>query len=76
MSFSITPSDNIRKHPANNSTSKEIHMFSKTSRFLSPNPEYPFCYLDVLKLSTPSTASFPTEKPPLAMAKSLTSPRT
>lgn len=41
MSFSITPSDVIRKHPANNSTSKEIHMFSKSKRFISPNPECP-----------------------------------
>ncbi len=39
MSFSITPSDVIRKHPVNNSTSKEIHLFAKTPRFLSPNPE-------------------------------------
>lgn len=39
MSFSITPVDNIRKHPTNNSTSKEIHMFPKSKRFVSPNPE-------------------------------------
>lgn len=41
MSFSITPSDVIRKHPANTSTSKEIHAFSKSKRFISPNPECP-----------------------------------
>lgn len=41
MSLSITPSDNIRNHPVNNSTSKEIHAFSKSKRFLSPNPECP-----------------------------------
>lgn len=41
MSFTITPSDVIRKHPTNNSTSKEIHMFSKSKRFVSPNPECP-----------------------------------
>jgi hypothetical protein len=38
MSLSITPSDAIRKHPANTSTSKEIHVFSKEKRFASPNP--------------------------------------
>jgi hypothetical protein len=41
MSFSITPSDVVRKHPTNNSTSKEIHMFSKSRRFVAPNPECP-----------------------------------
>lgn len=41
MSFSITPSANIRNHPANNSTSKEIHAFSKEKRFIAPNPECP-----------------------------------
>jgi hypothetical protein len=41
MSFSITPSDVIRKHPTNTSTSKEIHVFSKSKRFVSPNPECP-----------------------------------
>lgn len=41
MSFTITPSDVIRKHPTNNSTSKEIHMFSKSKRFVAPNPECP-----------------------------------
>ena len=40
MSFSITPSDIIRKHPTNHSTSKEVHQFSKTPRFLAANPEY------------------------------------
>lgn len=40
MSFSLTPTDVIRKHQTNNSTSKEIHMFAKTKRFISPNPEY------------------------------------
>lgn len=39
MSLSLTPSDVIRNHPINSSTSKEIHMFAKTPRFLSPNPE-------------------------------------
>lgn len=41
MSFTITSSDVIRKHPTNNSTSKEIHMFSRSKRFVSPNPECP-----------------------------------
>jgi hypothetical protein len=41
MSFSITPTEAIRNHPVNNSTSKEIHMFSKEKRFISPNPECP-----------------------------------
>lgn len=44
MSLSITPSDFIRKHPANNSTSKEIHAFSKSKRFPAPNPECPTAF--------------------------------
>lgn len=39
MSFSITPSEHIRNHPANTSISKEVHAFTKTQRFISPNPE-------------------------------------
>jgi len=38
MSLSITPSDVIRNHPANNSSSKQIHRFSKSKRFNTPNP--------------------------------------
>jgi hypothetical protein len=44
MSLSITPSDFIRKHPANNSTSKEIHVFPKSKRFPAPNPECPTAF--------------------------------
>lgn len=41
MSFSVTPSDVIRKHPTNSSTAKEVHSFSKSKRFPAPNPECP-----------------------------------
>jgi hypothetical protein len=44
MSFSITPSDAVRKHPTNTSTSKEIHIFSKSKRFIPPNPECPTAF--------------------------------
>jgi len=46
MSFSITPSDIIRKHPTNHSTSKEVHQFSKTTRFLGRNPDEDSAYDD------------------------------
>ena len=69
MSFSLTPTDVIRKHQTNNSTSKEIHMFAKTKRFISPNPEYFRSHSDVPMPSTPSIVSSPIAKLPLAMAK-------
>ena len=71
MSFSLTPTDVIRKHQTNNSTSKEIHMFAKTKRFISPNPEYVFRYLGVPMLSIPLTVNSPIERLPLAMGKNL-----
>lgn len=37
--MSILGSDVIRKHQANNSKSKHAYLFSKTKRFVDPNPE-------------------------------------
>jgi hypothetical protein len=37
--FSIVSPDEIRKHLANKSKSKVTHIFSKSKRFLDPNPE-------------------------------------
>lgn len=68
MSFSMTPSDTIRKHPTNNSTSKEVHLFSKTPRFMSPNPEYLSHYSGARMLFTPMIVSFQPERLPSAMA--------
>lgn len=75
MSLSITPSDTIRKHPTNHSTSKEVHQFAKTPRFLANNPEYTLFYLDVQMHSTPTTVNSPTAKLPLVMAINQTSPK-
>ena len=69
MSFSLTPTDAIRKHQTNNSTSKEIHMFAKTKRFISPNPEYFGSHSDVPMPSTPSIVSSPTARLHSATAK-------
>ena len=38
--MSIMPSDTIRNHQTNNSTSKNAYQFSKEKRFPDPNPEY------------------------------------
>jgi len=70
MSFSITPSDTIRKHPTNHSTSKEVHQFSKTPRFLAANPEYLSTDSDAPTHSIHMIASSPTEKLPSATATS------
>ena len=58
MSFSITPSDVVRKHPTNNSTSKEIHMFTKSKRFVSQNPECPNAFYTVDSQLSNRKASF------------------
>lgn len=58
MSFTITPSDVIRKHPTNNSTSKEIHMFSKSKRFVAPNPECPNAFYSFDSQLSTRKASF------------------
>ena len=75
MSFSITPTENIRKHQTNNSTAKEVHMFPKTPRFLSPNPEYPSIHQGVPMLFTPTTVSSPIVSLPLVMETNQTSPK-
>lgn len=38
--LSIIPTNTIRNHQTNSSTSKTAHQFSKTPRFRGPNPEY------------------------------------
>ena len=40
--ISLVSNENIRKHLANTSPAKITHSFSKSRRFLDPNPEYPF----------------------------------
>lgn len=38
--FSLVSNEDIRKHLANTSPAKVTHSFSKSRRFLDPNPEY------------------------------------
>ena len=38
--MSIMPSETIRNHQTNNSTSKNAYQFSKEKRFPDPNPQY------------------------------------
>jgi hypothetical protein len=41
QAFSLLSPDAIRNQLTNNSPSKVAHAFTKSKRFLSPNPEYP-----------------------------------
>lgn len=75
MSFSITPSDTIRNHPTNTSTSKQVHQFAKTPRFLSNNPEYAILYADVPMPFTATIVNFPIARLHSATGTSQTSPK-
>ena len=69
MSLSITPSDIIRNHPTNSSTSKQVHQFPKSPRFQSPNPEYIPTDIDAQMLFTLLIVNFPNERLDLVMEK-------
>lgn len=75
LSLSITPSDIIRKHPTNNSTSKQVYRFPKSPRFASPNPEYFQSKSDAPMLFTLLIVSFRREKQDSVMVKSRTLPK-
>lgn len=45
--ISLVDNDKIRNHLANNSPAKIVHSFSKSKRFLDPNPEYLLHHPDV-----------------------------
>lgn len=47
-------------HPTLGSETKYSHLFPKTQRFLSKNPEYHPIHADAPKPSTPSTRNSPT----------------
>jgi hypothetical protein len=47
QAFSLLSPDAIRNQLTNNSPTKVAHAFTKSKRFLSPNPEYPYFNSDV-----------------------------
>ena len=74
--FSQIPSDNIRKHQTNRSTSKNAYPFSKSQRFPNPNPEYfLLLFLDAKMHSIHMTANFQIERLLSDREKNPTSPR-
>lgn len=50
--MSIVSAELIRNHLANTSPTKIAHVFSKSKRFLSPNPEYRMFHADASRLFT------------------------
>lgn len=50
--MSIVSAELIRNHLANTSPTKIAHVFSKSKRFLSPNPEYHKFHIDAGRLFT------------------------
>lgn len=74
MSISLVPAEAVRKHPANTSPSKIINQFSKSKRFLDPNPEYKLIDSDVLWPSIPTIAISPRGKHRSDMGKNQTLP--
>ena len=73
--FSLITNENIRKHLANNSPAKITHSFSKSRRFLDPNPEYPHCHTDAKRPTMVALLRSPNATAASASAAGQISPR-
>lgn len=73
--FSLVSNENIRKHLANTSPAKITHSFSKSRRFLDPNPEYPDRHSDAKRPITAAQPHFPNVTAALVSAAGPISPR-